>query len=206
MAGVKNEAAGEAIRAAMRALDLGDGVAVIASPHGRTTGVYARVTGDLGAFGRPDVAASASSNDGFAHALADAWGRPLLDGPADYGVVVPLRLLGAREVVAVAFEEGSADPSGLAEALLALGRPFAFVASANLSPGVGGRGPLPLLDGSDEEVLASLKDSPERVSVPEGSCAAAPLAVFGALFARRSCEVLAYDHPFGVGHAVAVTR
>lgn len=134
----------------------------------------------------------------------------MIDDKADHGVVVPLRLLAlAVPVVAVAFAEGTETDEGLGEAVASLGPNVAFVASANLSPGLDERSPLPSLEGAaeaDAAVLAALREAPERVVAPPGSCAASTLAAFGSLFAGRPCEVLAYEHPWGVGYAVAYTQ
>ncbi len=192
--------------AAVASLDFpGAEVIVLASPHGTRTGVYRVPSGDLDAFGPRGIAAEAEP--GPAGELARAWGRPVIDDKADYGIVVPLRLLApAAPVVAVAFAEGSEDDDGLANAVASLDPTVAFVASANLSPGLGPRSPLPSLEGAaeaDAAVLTALREAPERAVVPPESCAAPTLAAFGALFAGRTCEVLAYEHPFGVGYAVA---
>lgn len=197
-------------------------IVVLASPHGKTTGVYAQTSGDLDAFGPRGLDASAATDTAFSQALAGRWGRPLLEVPADHGVVVPLRLLGplAAPVVAVSFDEGLdagaalAEGRALAEALGATGDEMAFVASANLSAGLGERAPLPSLAGAaaaDEAVLEALRRDPADLArhladlAAAGSCASGPLAAFGAVCAGRPCDVLAYEHPVGVGYAVART-
>jgi hypothetical protein len=208
---------------AARSIDLGTrDVTVVASPHGRATGVYAAPAGDLDAFGPRGVTVAAAAVDGTARELAGAWGRPVLPEPADHGIVVPLRLLRLDgPVLAVSFREGvdageaAEDAAALAEALRGLDGVAAFVASANLSAGLGERAPLPSLDGAaaaDERVLDALRTHPGSLSdalddlVRAGSCAAAPLAAFASLFPSATCSVLAYGHPFGVGHVVAATR
>ena len=198
------------------------GTVVIASPHGSETGVYARPGGNLDGFGPRGISAEATGNADFAHALAERWGRPVLDGPADHGIVVPLRLLGTDgvAVVAVTFAEGldaegaAAEAGRLASALGAVETGFSFVASANTSAGLDERAPLPSLPGAREAesaVLEALRDDPAAL-VPglpalarAGSCAAGPLAAFARLGAGRRCELVAYEHPFGVGYPVAVT-
>jgi hypothetical protein len=142
----------------------------------------------------------------------------VLDERADHGVVVPLRLLSpAAPVVAVAFEEGSDGDEGLAlaEAVSKLAGTIAFVASANLSAGLTDRSPVPSLEGAtdaDAAVVAALRADPGGLVqlapslTGARSCAAPTLAAFGSLFAGRRCDVLAYEHPFGVGYAVALTR
>lgn len=203
------------VRAAIEAVSL-DGVVVIASPHGRRTGVYASPSGDLDGFGPRGLTVAAPGDEELARDLARAWDAPLLEEPADHGIVVPLRFLRVpAAVVAVAFEDGSGDGASLASALASLDRPFSFVASANLSAGLTERAPLPSLEGAaetDEAALSALRESPESLTdlgpalVAAGSCAAPALAAFGSLFGGRACDVVAYDHPFGVGYAVAVTR
>lgn len=213
---------GAPMAGAVAAVDLsGPEVLVIASPHGRATGVYAAPSGDLDAFGPRGLGVAAAPGE-LAETVAAAWARPVLVEPVDHGVVVPLRLLAPTvPVVAVAFEEGMtageavAEGAALASALSSVPRSVVFVASANLSAGLDDRSPVPSLEGAaeaDAHVLAALRDDPARLVdhatevERAGSCAAAPLAAFGALFAGRRCDVLAYAHPFGVGYAVARAR
>ena len=195
-------------------------VLVVASPHGRATGVYLGASGDLDAFGPPGVSATAAPEPGFARELAGAWGRPLLDEPVDHGVVVPLLLLDATApVVAVAFAEGLdaetaiAEAEGLVHALDAAGRTVVFVASANTSAGLTERSPVPSIPGAAEaeaDVLEALQSDPGDVTAllpamaRAGSCAAGPLAAFSSLCRGRRCELLAYEAPVGVGYAVAI--
>ena len=208
--------------AAAAAIDLTrTGTVVIASPHGPETGVYARPGGDLDAFGPRGISAEAAGDDDFAHALAERWGRPVLDGPADHGIVVPLRLLGTDgvAVVAVTFAEGldaeaaAAEAGRLTSALGALGTGFSFVASANTSAGLDERAPLPSLPGAPEAeaaVIEALGGDPATLAAQlpalarAGSCGAGPLAAFALLAAGRRCRLVAYGHPFGVGYPVAV--
>lgn len=187
-------------------------VIVVASPHGIRSGVYGAPKGNLDAFGVRGIEVSAPSDEGIAAELAAAWGKPLLDEPADYGVVVPLRLLQTRAPV-VAVSTG--DGRGLADAVASLPRAAAFVASANLSPGVGDRGPFPSLPGAkdvDESVLRALLEDPAALAAmgdrlrAAASCAAAPLVALGRLFPALLFSVLGYAHPFGVGYAAAATR
>lgn len=197
---------GAAVTAAVASLDFpGAEVVVLASPHGDRTGVYRLPSGDLDAFGPRGITADAEP--GPAEELARAWGRPVVEDKVDHGIVVPLRLLAPSvPVIAVAFAEGGENDDGLAYAIASLGPVVAFVASANLSPGLDERSPLPSLKGpaeADAAVLAALREAPESVVAPPASCAAPTLAAFGSLFAGRPCEVLAYEHPWGVGYAVA---
>ena len=221
VAGPRSGAATEPVAKAVASLELGAGVVVIASPHGRATGVYAAAGGDLDAFGPRGISVDAPSDEEIVHTLAAAWDRPVLDGVADHGVVVPLRLLRTgTPVVAAAFREendaaGAAEEgTALADALGALDVNIAFVASANLSPRLTEGAPLAFLEGAaaaDERVLHALRTHPvELLDVLDeladaGSCAVGPLAAFASLFPARACSVRAYAHPFGVGHVVAVT-
>lgn len=198
---------------AVASIDLsGAETIVIASPHGSATGVYRVPRGVLDAFGPRGL--SVDAEPGPAEDLARAWAHPVLDAGADHGIVVPLRLLApAAPVVAVAFREGAAGEAGLAGAVASLPGKVAFVASVNLSPGLDERSPLPSLEGAaeaDAAVLGALRRDPAALADVDldraGSCAAPVLAAFGSLFAGRSCDVLAYEQPFGVGYAVAVTR
>lgn len=209
--------AGTAATKAMSELDLaGAETIVIASPHGTGTGVYRMPGGNLDAFGPRGIDVSAETDAEAAETLAARWGRPVLDAPADHGIVVPLRLIEASApVVAVAFAEGAgaAEGEGLADAVSSLGGAVAFVASANLSAGLTERSPLPSLPGAaeaDTAVLDALRHDPAALANVDferaGSCAAPVLATFGSLFAGCPCDVLAYEHPFGVGYAVARTR
>ncbi len=212
-----------AVTEAMRSLDFGAADAlVIASPHGPSTDIHARTSGSLDAFGPRGIDVETPIDTALARALAGAWGRPLLDEALDHGAVVPLRLLhtGDVPVVAVAFQEGTPpveDAARLARAVAgaADGRLIAFVASANTSAALTERAPLPSLEGAGEaeqRVMQALRERPGELPARVGdlaraaSCGAGPLAAFGFLFADARCELLAYEHPFGVGYAVAVTR
>ncbi len=210
------------VREAMRSIDLRDAdLIVIAAPHGRSTGIYTRTTGNLDAFGPRGIDVAKPTDAVFAQTLARSWGGRLLDAALDHGAVVPLRLLETRgaPVVAVAFREGALpveEARRLARAVTAAadGRRIAFVASANTSAGLSERAPLPSLEGAaavDRCVLRALRERPGDLPacaddlVRAGSCGAGPLAAFGFLFPEEKCSVAAYERPFGVGYAVAVT-
>ncbi|MFN2588715.1 MAG: hypothetical protein ABR613_11440 [Actinomycetota bacterium] len=221
---VAGRAAAPAVSAAARGLRFPqDARILLASPHGAGTGVYAAPRGDLDGFGPRGISVAATADRSFARDLAGAWERPLLDEPADHGIVVPLRLLdtGDAPVVAVAFEEGldAAAVVDEAKALVAgldgVRGPVAFVASANTSAGLGDAAPLPSLPAAaaaDAAALDALRRDP-RLLVPllpdlaaAGSCAVGPLAALALLLGDRPCDVRAYEHPAGVGYAVAATR
>ena len=165
-------------------------------------------------------------------ALAEAWDVPEIDG-SDHGVIVPLLLdaLPAVPVVACTLKgwtgnstsagtEG--DPGGsmasatrLADAIVSLAadRSVLVVASADSSAALSPRAPLSeRVEGPrlDERILGALRSDPGgllEISVSEwaagGACGAGPLTLFGRLFAGRSCAVLAYEAPVGVGYLVA---
>jgi aromatic ring-opening dioxygenase LigB subunit len=88
-----------------------------------------------------------------------------------------------------------------------------FIASAHTAASLTPKAPLALrpegkeLDDLILDCLATDCGSLARVD-PElwkeaGACGAGPLTAFGALFEGRRADVLAYDHPFGVGYLVA---
>jgi aromatic ring-opening dioxygenase LigB subunit len=212
-----------AVTAAARGVRVEDaGAIVIASPHGSATGVYAAASGDLDAFGPRGIGVAPPGDASFARRLGEAWGRPVLDEPADHGVVVPLRLLQTRDVpvVAVTFEEGLdvAAAVDVAEAFVAalsrLDGAVAFVASANTSAGLTERAPLPSLPGAaeaDRALLDALRTDPRLVTrclpalAAAGSCGTGPLAALSFVLGSSPCDVVAYEHPAGVGYAVAVS-
>lgn len=222
--------ASAAIRRSIAALDLdGIEVIVIASPHGRVTGVYADVRGSLGQFGHPNILVARESDPGVAARLADAWGKPLLEEGADHGVLVPASLLASDvPIIAVAFAEvvdRSAETAesveleveGLIETLsnVADTRSIMFVASANDSAGLTPRAPLTEVTGATElreKFLAAMREDigkidslARRMWADTGSCGFAPLLCFARLFAGRAAEVLAAEQPVGVGYTVATT-
>jgi hypothetical protein len=219
------------IRAAAGALKLDDCDAlVIASPHGRATGVYSGVSGSLDAFGVRNRSVGPPTDAGVAEELANQWGRPLLEPPVDHGIVGALLLSersAARPVVTAAFatvtgpdapaqfETTVEDAGGFADAVsrVSAGRRIGFVASAHTSAALNPAAPLldrPEGHELEERVLAALRqDSAALAGIePElwraaGACGAGPLAAFGRLFAGRTAEVLEYEAPAGVGYLVA---
>lgn len=219
------------LRAAVASLELGGGEAlVVASPHGRTTGVYSEVSGSLDAFGVRRETVRAITDAAIVEQLAGLWGRPIITGPVDHGIAVSLLLsdrIGELPVVAVTFESvtGPGVPPQhesaienarvLASAVKALSSEhrIAFVASAHGAAALSPRGPLldrPEGHQLDARILDALRDDPSELATIEpdlwraaGSCGAGPLTAFGELFARRRAELLAYQAPFGVGYMVA---
>lgn len=200
---------------------------VVVSPHGNETGVYRRVAGSLDAFGVRAFARSVPAAEELAEALAGAWERPLIDGSADHGIVVPLWWLSAPvPVVACTFEEmtgplgrgcdGVADAAAdLAAALASIdaGRTVGVVASAHLSAGLTARAPLGELAGAgdfDDRIVAALGVEPGRMlDVPPaewraaGACGLGPLATVARLCPTRPARAVAYIRPFGVGYVTA---
>ncbi|MGH2699336.1 MAG: hypothetical protein ACRDJL_09085, partial [Actinomycetota bacterium] len=84
---------GRRVHAAVEGLDLsGADTVVVVSPHGARAGVYGRARGSLAGFGIEGVKVRRASDLETARGLADAWGRPLIERPPDFGVLVPLLL------------------------------------------------------------------------------------------------------------------
>jgi hypothetical protein len=50
---------------------------------------------------------------------------------------------------------------------------------------------------------STLESSIQALWSDGGSCSTSTLAVYGRVFAGRASEVVAYQHPFGVGYTVA---
>lgn len=219
VSGLRAEPGIEKVRAAVRevARDLGRSTVVL-SPHGMGTGVYAGGRADLSSFGAPRADARVSAPDDVVRELAETWGKPVLDGPPDHGVAVPV-LLGplAPPVIGVAFAEG-ADPTSDAASLAdALSRSdHDVVASVNSGAGVTPRAPLTELNGAvalERDLADALGSDPAGVgdvahalASDGGSCCLGPLLVLAELFSGGSAELLAHEWPFGVGYVVARLR
>lgn len=227
VAGPRNAALTEPLRAPLRAVDLRDPqVVVLLSPHGSRTGVYRGNVGRLDGFGVRGVELVHPSDDATARILADAWERPLVEDPVDHGVLVPLMLadLGGVPVVSAALGEGdtTADPVkdalSFVDALLevAQGRRIAFIASANTAASLSERAPLSLRPGTKrleakllrslESDIGAVEDVARRLSDDGGSCSLGTLTAFARIFAHTTAAVVAYGRPFGVGYVVAVAR
>jgi aromatic ring-opening dioxygenase LigB subunit len=202
---------------------------VLVSPHGTATGIYRAVRGSLSGFGRDGTEVEAIVDAPLAGEISTAWGHPLLEGPADHGIVGPLSTMdvGSVPVVAVSFA-GISGPSPVAEvgqvldASRALARAIesaagrgtvAVVASAHTSAALSPRAPLTdRREGHelDARIRAALDGEPAALARIEpslwaaaGACGAAPLAMFGLLFEDARIETLAYEAPAGVGYLVA---
>ncbi|MGH2693462.1 MAG: hypothetical protein ACRDJJ_01475 [Actinomycetota bacterium] len=222
-----DEVAESALRIRTTCADIhfeGADAVVVLSPHARASCVYASARGSLDGFGVAGASVDATTDEVLARALAEAWGVPLVDEPADHGVVVALRLLEGlgAPVVAAGVGETRSDAREQASAFaraassLAEDRAIAFVASANSSAGLSPRGPLMELPGavdverrtlealdSDASALVELGEDLGRIG---GSCGSGPLIAFGHLLGGRRSELLCYEAPVGVGYPVAIAR
>jgi aromatic ring-opening dioxygenase LigB subunit len=203
-------------------------VLIVVSPHGRKSGVYARGTGSETSFGGPEAALDVETDSGGADALARAWSVPLMDDELDHGAVGCLHLLDVRRPTVIVALQESTGPGAAADACEAIveGRKLAaavkrafdgssvlMVASAHTSAALTPRAPLTeRAEGRvlDERILSSLKGDLRTLDEIEcdawtagGSCGAGPFAALGRLLPGRSAQVLAYEHPFGVGYLVA---
>jgi hypothetical protein len=230
LAGPETSEASKRIGAALRTIDLAArsvDLAVVLSPHGSVSGVYEDLRGSLAGFGAPGVAVERAADVAAAHALAERWGRPLISGDVDHGVLVPLLLHdfggiatiaaclreftdGDEEELHAVIEDGRAFASGL-EGLAE--RRVALVASLNTSIALSPRAPLlqrPEARAADQRFLDALgrgASAVERVAVDlwrhGRSCASGPLAALARLLDARG-KVLAYEAPVGVGYVVAL--
>jgi hypothetical protein len=203
-------------------------VLVLLSPHGEQDGIYAEGTGNLDDFGLEGITVAARSDPRLAESLADAWGRRVVESPADHGVVGALAVAPSElPVVACTLAEVTGPYAGataddaiesaflFADALVQVARErsVGVIASAHTAASLTPKAPLALrpegkeLDDLILDCLATDCGSLARVD-PElwreaGACGTGPLTAFGALFEGRRADVLAYDHPFGVGYLVA---
>jgi hypothetical protein len=203
-------------------------VVIVVSPHGRRAGVYARGTGFETSFGGPEVRLDVPTDANGAESLARTGGVALMEDELDHGAVGCLHLLDVRRPVVVAALPESTGPDATADSCSAMveGRKLAgavkrvfagssvlIVASAHTSAALTARAPLAeRAEGRalDERILSSLDGDVRALDdigcddwTAGGSCGAGPLAAFGRLVSGRSAEVLAYEHPFGVGYLVA---
>ena len=206
----------------------GSDVLVLLSPHGEMGAVYREVHGNLDDFGLEGIEVIARSDPQLVTDLGDTWGREVRDDGADHGVVgslaiapvePPLVACTLTEVTgphAAATVEDAIESAFLfADALVQVAgeRTIGVIASAHTAASLTPRAPLALrpegkeLDDLILDCLATDCGSLARVD-PElwreaGACGAGPLTAFGVLFEGRRAQVLAYDHPFGVGYLVA---
>ncbi|MGH2817995.1 MAG: hypothetical protein ACRDJS_05990 [Actinomycetota bacterium] len=203
-------------------------VLIVVSPHGRRAGVYARGTGFETSFGGPEAPLDVPTDTGGAKSLARTWGTPLMEDELDHGAVGCLHLLDVRRPTVVVGLPESTGPHAAADACTAMveGRKLAgavkrafsgssvlMVASAHTSAALTARAPLTeKAEGRalDQRILSSLEGDVRALDGIEcdawtagGSCGAGPFAAFGRLLSGRRAQVLAYEHPFGVGYLVA---
>lgn len=186
---------------------------VVVSPHGARTGVYRSCAGSLAPFGVDDVEVD------FGPPPADVTRLDVLDEPVDHGVLVPLRLLGAKApVVGIAFAEGqgAVDPDDLGRvkhAISEISGDVAVVISANLVAGLSPRAPMTELLGAEDAEhllldmiqtdLGRLATGATSIADRGRSCSLAPLLLMGELFDGHKARVLAHEAPVGVGYLVA---
>jgi hypothetical protein len=221
-------AEGRRVRKAVDELDFSKADAVLlVSSHGPAAGVYARCEGSLRGFGIEDAEVARETDAAMIRSLSQAWGRAPVDGPVDFGIVVPL-LLGLGDdlpVVAVSLPETTGPGRGplsdaletggtLSDAVVAVAdtRAVAVVASAHSSAGLTARAPLAEVSGAtdvDSELVAALRTDPalvegliERLHEVGHACGVGPLAVLGKLLGGWQCERITYEAPYGVGYVV----
>jgi len=193
-------------------------VVVIASPHSPRPCIYGHVVGDLSGFGVENIRVEAQFERELGLALADSWEVPAIHDPIDHGALVPLRLLEMGAPVVVCGVPDVKDGRALAAAMeqvMGDGRVL-FVASANTSAALSGRAPLteiPKALGIERQVISALDGDPARLNgvlselaAVAGSCSAGSLGAYAQLFSGTRSELLAYEHPVGVGYPVAMSR
>lgn len=211
----------QATRDALVSLSLPEAeLLVLLSPHGPATGVYRRAAGSLAPFGAPWVAFDGGPAPD-AEELARRWGRPVVEGPVDHGVTVPLLSIGPDRPSVLACclaeslspEDARREGARFADALapFAAGRSVWFLASAHVSAALTPEAPLTLRPEGvalEEAVLAALGEGgplPDADAwLGAGGCGAGPLAAFRELCGGRGAKVLCNEHPFGVGYLVCV--
>jgi hypothetical protein len=199
------------------------------SPHGSSSGVYRSVDGDLHGFGVDGIEIEGSVDVAAAEEISAAWGKPLLDAPADHGIVVPLVAGSVPEAPVVACTltevtgpQGVPVQHALAEARdlaatvqkVSADRTVLFVASAHTSAALTPQGPLTLRESGvelDKQIREAMSADVGRLDAiaPElwasgGACGAGPLTALGCLFGGSTANVAWYDHPFGVGYMLAL--
>jgi len=185
------------VRGAVASIAFDVDAVVIVSPHARATGVYRSLVGDLAAFGVPAIGIDMALDGG----LRDALG-PLIDGPIDHGIVVPLRL---RDWLAPVVALGVNGDPGIE---FDIDRRIALVASVNLSAGLSPRAPLtqmPRASEAEAGFISALEQDVGSIAPEElvGSCGVEVLCFFARTFAGRKARVLAHEAPVGVGYLVA---
>jgi aromatic ring-opening dioxygenase LigB subunit len=219
---------GRRVRKAIEELDFSNAdVVVLVSPHAPTAGIYERCEGSLRGFGIDDAEAARDTDAGLSRALSLAWGREPIDGPIDFGIVVPLLLGVGGDLPMVAaslpqttgprpraLSESMDAARGLADALatVADARRVAVVASAHSRAGLSARAPLTEVSGAaevDRELVEALESDPARIENLLGplhevgqACGVGPLSVLRHLLEGWRSEGLTYEAPYGVGYMV----
>jgi aromatic ring-opening dioxygenase LigB subunit len=219
---------GRRVRKAIEELDFSNAdVVVLVSPHAPTAGIYERCEGSLRGFGIDDAEAARDTDARLSRALSLAWGREPIDGPIDFGIVVPLLLGVGGDLPMVAaslpqttgprpraLSESMDAARGLADALatVADARRVAVVASAHSSAGLSARAPLTEVSGAaevDRELVEALESDPARIENLLGplhevgqACGVGPLSVLRHLLEGWRSEGLTYEAPYGVGYMV----
>lgn len=229
LASRETRVASKHVQSALAALDWDKvDVVVIVSPHGSTSGVYARARTSLDDLGVSGIEVSWPPHEEISVELACRWGRRRVHEVVDHGIAVPVAAgcASGKPVVAVTIEDvvasgGSAlerslsAGGALTDALHALAenRSVGVVASAHTSAALSPRAPLterPEALATEERVLTGLRsdagtlvDLARPLWVDGGACGVAVLSVFGRLFAGRPADVVLYECPVGIGYVVA---
>jgi aromatic ring-opening dioxygenase LigB subunit len=217
------------IRAAVDEFQVGQTeLLVVVSGHGDSTGVYRNSEGSLEDFGIQGQSIKCSPAPDLAAAVAEAWGKPVLDGALDHGAVVPLNLIGPviGEVIVATVQETTGHTPGrtkevitAAKALAAALRQVlarekaAVVFSAHTAAALNARAPLlerPQGHELDRLILEAFANDlgligaiSERLWNEAGSCGTGPLTTASVVWSEKSARVLAYEQPAGVGYLVA---
>jgi len=221
---------------AMEALGAEIGTAdlvVIVSPHTPGTAdtffvkTAARLAGDLGKFGCPDVRLEYDNDLAFVDRLLELAGQQGValdavdDGHLDHGILVPMSFIDARRLVSLSVVGAYAAHRHLG----ALVRQCAeeqesrvvFVASGDLSHRLTMDGPYgfdprgPVFDERVAELLrqgdfASLEGIDPDVVQGAGECGLRSLLALGSFLGEdstRDARLFSYEGPFGVGYLVA---
>jgi aromatic ring-opening dioxygenase LigB subunit len=201
--------------------------------HPRAFGYYggAKLRGDFGHFGEPELAAGFEADEELPAAVAEREGLSLmpLKGSLDHGALVPLWFLdeaGWRGKVAVFGFPMNPRPgdqrefgAALQDALDSLGSPWALLASGDCShrllPGAPS-GYDPRAKDFDQGLATLIREGPglapsrELAALREvaGEDVLDSLEIASAALGedRAGHELLSYEGPFGVGYLVAVLR
>lgn len=189
-----------------------------------------RLRGDLGRFGAPHDMVDAEADPTLLERLRadttlESWRIP--SGPMDHGAVIPLWFLeqagwrGKTSVLSLPWRYDNAQLEAcgrwLARHLEALGEPYALVASGDMTHRALPDAPAgyhPRAVEFDQALCHSIERGrldtiadidPELRELAAEDAADTSLIVAAACdYEARGCEVVSYEHPFGVGYLVAV--